>query len=402
MANSLRTRLLLGAVALAIAVGFAVALWPRPVPVDTSEASRGPLRVTVDEEGKSRVKDVYVISAPTAGRLLRSTLKQGDEVRKGETIIAMIEPSVPPFLDLRGRRELTALVEAARAAVSLAEAELAQARSELKFAERELNRASSLSQTRVIAERQLEKARLDVDVRKAAVARAEASREVRLRELARATAQQTTPDDPEAGSHEGTPYIAVRAPVAGRVLKLMQESEQVVAQGTPLAEIGDPSNLELVVDLLSTDAVRVAPGALALVNGWGGLEFVAKVERVEPAGFMKVSALGIEEQRVKVVLSLPANAQPRRRLGHEYRVFVRIIVEDLPDPLRVPIGALFRQGDAWVVFTVHKARARVTPVQLGARNAHYAQVISGIEGGTRVILHPSDRVADGARIVERR
>ena len=141
---------------------------------------------------------------------------------------------------------------------------------------------------------------------------------------------------------------------------------------------------------MSTEAVRVAPGALALVNGWGGLEFVAKVERVEPAGFMKVSALGIEEQRVKVVLSLPANAHFSRRLGHEYRVFVHIIVEDLPDALRVPIGALFRQGDAWVVFTVHNGRARVTPVQLGARNAHYAQVVSGIEGGrassfTRVI-----------------
>src|SRR5512145_739870 len=331
--------------ALAVGAAFAIALWPRAVPVDTAAIARGPLTVTVDEEGKSRIKDVYVISAPTAGRLLRTTLKPGQEVRRGQ-VVAVIEPSVPPFLDLRSRRELEALIEAARAAVTLAEAELAQARSELQFAERELERAASLSRTRVIAERQLEKARLDVDTRKAALARAQANRELRRRELESALARRIGPDEASAGSDETTPYISVAAPIAGQVLMVLQESEQVVLQGTPLMEVGDPENLELVVELLSSEAVRVRPDAAAIVEGWGGLQLAAKVDRVEPAGFTKVSALGIEEQRVKVVLSLIGEPEQRRRLGHDYRVFLRIVVHQSADALLVPLGALFREGDA--------------------------------------------------------
>ena len=392
---------LAAALALAVVAAFAIALWPRAVPVDTALTARGPLTVTVDEEGKARIRDVYVISAPTAGRLLRTTLKAGHEVRKGQ-VVAVIEPSVPPFLDLRVRRELEALIEAARAAVALAEAELAQSRSELMFAERELERAASLSKTRVIAERQLEKARLDVDTRKAALARAEANRELRRRELDSALARRTGPDDPAAGSDESTPYVSVAVPSAGRVLKVLQESEQVVVQGTPLVEGGDPENLELVVELLSSEAVRVRPGAAAIVEGWGGLQLAARVDRVEPAGFTKVSALGIEEQRVKVVLSLTGDPGQRRRLGHDYRVLVRIIVHEAPDALLVPLGALFRQGEAWAVFIVERSRARVRMVEVGARNARHAEVVGGLAAGERVILHPSDRVLEGVRVVERR
>lgn len=391
---------LAAALALAVVAAFAIALWPRAVPVDTAAIARGPLTVTVDEEGKSRIKDVYVVSAPTTGRLLRTTLKAGHEVRKGQ-VMAVIEPSVPPFLDLRVRRELEALIEAARAAVALAEAELAQAHSELQFAEREFERASSLSKTRVIAERQLEKARLDVDTRKAALARAEANRELRRRELESALARRTGPDDPAAGSDETTPYVSVAAPVVGRVLKVLQESEQVVAQGTPLVEVGNPENLELVVELLSSEAVRVRPGAASIVEGWGGLQLAAKVDRVEPAGFTKISALGIEEQRVKVVLSLTGDPGQRRRLGHDYRVFVRIVVHEAPDALLVPLGALFRQGEAWAVFVVARSRARVRIVEVGARNTRHAEIVGGLVAGERVILHPSDRILEGVRIVER-
>ena len=387
--------------AVAVLSAFAIALWPRAVPVDTAPISRGPLTVTVDEEGKSRIKDVYVISTPTTGRLLRTSLKSGHEVRKGQ-VVAVIEPSVPPFLDLRSRRELEALIEAARAAGALAEAELAQSRSELQFAEREFERASSLSKTRVIAERQLEKARLDVDTRKAALARAEANRELRRRELESALARRTGPDDPAAGSDETTPYVSVAAPIVGRVLKVLQESEQVVLQGTPLVEVGDPENLELVVELLSSEAVRVQPGAAAVVEGWGGLQLAAKVDRVEPAGFTKVSALGIEEQRVKVVLSFIGDPRQRRGLGHDYRVFVRIVVHQSADALLVPLGALFRQGQAWAVFVVERSRARTRIVEVGARNAQHAEIVGGLAAGERVILHPSDRILEGVRVVERR
>jgi HlyD family secretion protein len=402
MKHPLAKPVLLGALGLAIVAAFAAALWPRPVPVDTSLIGRGPLAATVDEEGKSRIKDVYVISAPTAGRILRSTLKAGHEVRRNQ-VVAVIEPGVPPFLDLRVRRELEAQIEAARAAVRLAEAEMEQARSELGFAERELKRSTALSKSQVITERQLEKARLDAETRKAALARTEANLELRRRELESALARRTGPEQaPPAGADENTPYVSVGSPVNGRVLKILQESEQVVAQGTPLVEIGDPENLELVVELLSSEAVRVQPGAKALVEGWGGLELAAKADRIEPAGFTKVSALGIEEQRVRVVLALEGDPEQRRRLGHDYRVFVRIVVQESPDALLVPTGALFRKGDAWAVFTVEGGRARTRTIQVGARNSRHAEVLGGLEAGARVILHPSDRVVEGVRVAERR
>jgi HlyD family secretion protein len=393
---------LVGALGLAILAAFTAALWPRPVPIDSAPIARGPLTVTVDEEGKSRIRDVYVISAPTSGRILRSTLKAGHEVLKGQ-VVAVIEPGVPPFLDLRGRRELEAVIEAARAAVRLAEAELAAARTELAYAERELARSIPLSKSQVIPERQLEKARLDAETRKAALARAEANRELRWRELESAIARRIGPEQaPPAGADENTPYVSVGSPIGGRVLKVLQESEHVVAQGTPLVEIGDPQNLELVVELLSNEAVRVRPGARAAVEGWGGLQLGARVERIEPAGFTKVSALGIEEQRVRVILALEGDPAERTGLGHDYRVLVRIVVEASADALLVPTGALFRKGDAWAVFTVAGGRARTTLIEVGARNNRHAEVLEGLEAGARVILHPSDRVVEGVRVAERR
>jgi HlyD family secretion protein len=166
-------------------------------------------------------------------------------------------------------------------------------------------------------------------------------------------------------------------------------------------EVGNPENLELVVELLSSEAVRVRPGAASIVEGWGGLQLAAKVDRVEPAGFTKISALGIEEQRVKVVLSLTGDPGQRRRLGHDYRVFVRIVVHEAPDALLVPLGALFRQGEAWAVFVVARSRARVRIVEVGARNTRHAEIVGGLVAGERVILHPSDRILEGVRIVER-
>jgi HlyD family secretion protein len=385
----------------AVLVALAVALWPRPIPVDTTPVARGPIRVTVDEEGKSRIKEIYVVSAPASGRVLRSSLEAGDKVRKDETIVAVIEPGAPPFLDLRGQRELEALIEAARAAVSLAAAEIVQARSELEFAERELERAGSLARTRTIAERALEKARLDADTRKAALARAEANRELRQRELESAIARRTGPHDPDVFSESASCCVTVRSPVSGRVLKIVQESEQVVAQGSPLLEIGNPENLELVVELLSADAVKVQPGAAATVEGWGGAPLAARVDRVEPAGFTKVSALGIEEQRVRVVLSLGADPDQHPRLGHDYRVFVRITVHESADALLVPLGALFRHGRAWAVFVMEGGRALLRAVDVGHRNETHAEVVSGLAAGERVIQHPSDRIADGVRVAER-
>ncbi len=396
-ANIMKRGLMLAA-AVGVAGGLAWAMWPKPVAVDLAEVRRGPLLVTVDEEGKTRIKDVYTVSAPITGKLLRQTLEAGDRVKKDVTTVAVIEPTAPPFLDVRTQRELEAQIEAAKAAVALAEAEVRAAQSELQFAQSELTRARALIRSNAISERALERAQIDVDTRTAALARAKAGLEVRKRELESAQARTTAPEEAWRGEVPVGCCVTARAPVSGRVLRLIQESERVVVAGTPLVEIGDTDNLEIVVEYLSVDAVKVREGAKATVEGWGGPPLAAKVIRVEPAGFTKVSALGIEEQRVRVVLMPERGTEETDRLGHEYRVVVRIQVYEKLDALRVPISALFRKGDEWAVFTVSDGRARLTPVEIGQRNASYAEVLRGLGEGDTVVLHPSDRIDDAIRV----
>jgi HlyD family secretion protein len=374
------------------------ALWPKPVAVELAELRKGPLLVTVDEEGKTRIKDVYTVSAPITGKLVRLSLEAGDRVKKDATTVAIIEPTAPPFLDVRTTRELEAQVEAAKAAVALAEAEVNQAAAELEFAESELARARALIRSKAVSERALERARVDADTRRASLARAKASLEVRKRELESAQARLTAPEEAWKGEIPTGCCVTVRAPVSGRVLRLIQESERVVVAGTPLVEIGDPENLELMVELLSVDAVKVREGAPATIEGWGGTPLTAKVTRVEPAGFTKVSALGIEEQRVRTILKLQNPGEAADRLGHEFRVLVKINTYEAPSALRVPISALFRRHDQWTIYAVERGRARAVPVEIGQRNASFAEVLKGPAERTLVVLHPGDRIADGVRV----
>jgi HlyD family secretion protein len=391
------------AVALLVLVGvFAWAMWPKPVPVDVAVVTRGDVLVTVDEEGKTRIKDVYTVSAPISGKVLRRHLEPGDTVRKDHTVVATIEPTAPPFQDVRVMRELEAQAAAAKAAVALAEAEVRQAQSELDFAEAEHERARTLARSQHIAERALEKAKLDADTRRAALARAKSSLEVRRREVESAQARLIAPEEHWKGEVPVGCCVKVHAPVSGRVLRVLQESEKVVAAGTPLVEVGDPGNLEILVELLSADAVKVRVGASATVEAWGGPPVQAEVVRVEPAGFTKVSALGIEEQRVRTILELRGSAEALPRLGHAYRVFVKITVHAARDALRVPIGALFRKGERWAVFVVEGGRARATAIDVGHRNSNFAEVASRLSQGATVVLHPSDRVADGVKVMSMR
>lgn len=394
-------RALLAALALAIAGALAYALSPRRVPVDTEVLAKGSLRVTTDEEGKTRIKDVYTVSAPIAGKVLRSMLEPGDEVIRDKTLVASILPASPPFLDFRSQQEAAAHVQAAEAAVALAEAELRQSRSELGFAERDLTRAEALAKRDTIAERTLEQARLAVDTGRAAVLKSEASREVRLRELASARARLIEPTDPGVAQGDLACCLEVRSPVSGRVLRVIQKSEQMVASGAPLVEIGDPRAIEIVVELLSTEAVKVREGATATIEAWGGEALPAKVTRIEPAGFTKVSALGIEEQRVRVLLEIDGAPAVAARLGHEFRVFVRIVVAEADGVLKVPLGALYRSAGSWAVFVVEDGRAVPRRITLGARNATHAEVTDGLAAGARIILHPSDRIAAGVKVSER-
>lgn len=384
----------------ASAAGFAYMLAPKPVPVDSASIDRGSIVVTVDEEGKTRIKDVYTVSAPITGRLLRLPVKVGDPVSAHVSPVASILPVTPAFLDQRTKSELLAAAAAAEAAVGLAEAELARKQSEERYAKSNLDRADRLAKSATISQRAFEKAALDQDTAAAAVRQAKANLTLRRHQFASANARLIEPDAlPE---HEtGSCCVVVNAPADGVVLKLIQESEMVVQAGAPVLEIGDTGNLEVVVDLLSTDAVRIAEGANATIENWGGEPLNARVSRIDPAGFAKVSALGIEEQRVTTVLQLSDPRPKWSTLGHDFRVYVRIIEWVDEDALRVPLSALFRIGANWAVFRIDQGRAKQTMVKLGHRNSAYAEVLQGLSKNDTIILFPNDRIADGTAVKER-
>ena len=392
-------RTLLTLVTMAAAAALAWALLPKPVPVDLAAIRKGAMETTVDEEGWTRVRDVYEVSTPVRGRVLRLPVHVGDAVRRDETVVARLEPAAPAFLDLRSRQELEAAVGAAKAGVTLAGAEIERARAELALAEQELERARRLVESAAASRAALDRAVAEADAKRASLAIAQASLDLRRSELRSAEARLIQPH--RALGREATECcIEVRSPVDGEVLRLIKESEQVVQAGDVLVEIGDPAHLEIVVELLTSDAVKVVTGAPARIENWGGPPFEARVERVEPAGYTKVSALGIEDKRVKAILAISTD-QPPSRLGHDFRIFARIRTWQADAVPTVPLSALFRRGADWAVFRAVDGHARETRVEIGERNQREARIVSGLGEGDRVILHPSDRVTDGVRISER-
>jgi HlyD family secretion protein len=455
-----RSRIVGGLVLAGAAAAAVWALMPQPVPVDMAVIDRGDLVVTVDEEARTRIRDIYTVSAPVAGKVLRPALEEGDPVTAAETIVAVLEPTAPAFLDVRARREAEEAVSAARAASAVAAAQLREAQSQLEFAVAEHRRAMELARRETIPQRQLEEARANLETAESRMASAEATLNLRNRELAIAQARLIGPeamaeadgaracapvppadatvlhygeaggrlasatviiaqadrvDDagsaPTSGGNsqnrrdtaaQGLACIYLAAPADGTILTVNQKSEAVVAAGTPLVEIGDPRRLEIVAEVLSADAVRIRRGARASVASWGrpGL-LEAEVRRVEPAGFTKVSALGIEEQRVRVLLDLKSPFEEWSALGHEFRVVIHIVVEEIEDAVLVPIGALYRRGDTWAAYVVEDGRAAERILEIGPRTSSAAVVVSGLVPGEAVILHPSDRIADGTVVTRR-
>lgn len=388
-------------IATAVVAALVYALRPQPAGVDVADVSTGPMAVLVEEEGRTRVKQIYTVSAPISGRILRSTLDAGDTVVKDETIVAVIQPADPPFHDLRSRHEIEAQINAAAAAVELASAELRQAESEAEFAETDLIRNKRLVQSGTVPERTLQKAELEAMTRRAAVVRAKAQVELRRRQLdserAKLIGPEVKADHPEP---KETCCVNVKAPASGKILRRLHESEKVVLAGTVLFEIGDVAAMEIVVELLSTDAVKIQPGAAVAITGWGGTRVLAaRVRRIEPGGFTKVSALGIDEQRVRVILDI--ETKDIGVLGHDYRVFAAITSWRSESVLRVPLSALFRHGKDGAVYVVKSGRAARTIVEIDHRNWEVAEVVRGLAANDRVILHPSDRIADRSRIAER-
>jgi HlyD family secretion protein len=390
------------ALGLALLAGLAWAFRPQPVAVDLVSAHRGPLAVSVDEEGETRVRDVFVLSAPTAGRVQRIEIESGDAVVAAETVVAQIEPLDPDFLDVRSEGEARAAVSAAEAARALAAANLEKAQAELDFARSELERQRGLAARGAASERDLDIAERTHRTARAAVATARAALEESSFELDRARARLVSPLETQHQRHGQCQCIPLRAPVSGRVLRVLRESEGVVRAGEALLEIGDPDALEIVVDLLSADAVKVEPAMRVEIAEWGGeTPLQGRVRRVEPYGFTKVSALGIEEQRVNVIVDLTGPSERWRRLGHGYRVEASIVLWEADDVLQLPLSALFRDGDVWAVFVEERGRARLRHVEKGNQNGLAAEIRSGLEPGERVVLYPSDRVSDGVRIEAR-
>ena len=375
--------------------------WPRSAAVDLGTLSPGPLVVTVDEEGKTRVRDSFVLSAPVSGRLSRIEANVGDFVTANDTVIAEIEPIDPALLDARSMEQARADIKSAESAEALAKANLARGQAELEFVESELERSRQLRNDRMISVRDLDVAVRNAKTARAAVETLAAALQVSRHDLERARAQLMTPTESASLRQECT-CVPVMSSTDGQILQVLRESEGIVAAGEPLVEIGDVEDLEIVVDLLSTDAIKVQPGQRVIIRGWGGDgELEGVVRRVEPFARTKVSALGIEEQRVNVIIDLSNPPQMGTGLGHGFQVEISIVLWEADDVLTVPLTALFRSGDAWALYVEHDGRAVMREVALGRKTQLRAQITDGLQAGERIVLYPSDRIVDNTRITQR-
>jgi len=383
---------------------LAWAFWPRREPTDIAIVERAPLLVTLDEEGETRVRDRFVVSAPLAGRVLRIELEPGDPVDADKTVLAIFQPQAPTLLDARSRAEAEAAVRAARASLETARAERNRTQAELEFAEAEVERIRRLAGEEIVSETELDSAELAARSGAEALEAAEFATQTAHYQLEVARArllEGSTPTGNPGREEMGSP-ISLRSPVDGVVLRRMRESEAVVATGEPLLEVGEPEDLEIVADYLSADAVKIHPGDRVLIEEWGGdRPLEGRVRRVEPSGFMKISALGVEEQRVNVVVDFNDPPQDRKGLADGFRVELQVVLWEGQDVLQVPTGSLFRDGDGWAVFAVDNGRARLRQVEIGRQGGLFAEVLSGLEEGDRVIVHPGDSIAEGLRVESR-
>ncbi|MBE2203824.1 MAG: HlyD family efflux transporter periplasmic adaptor subunit [Chthoniobacterales bacterium] len=385
------------ALGLGLAAFVIFGLLPKPVKVDVAEVSRGPLAVTVIEEGKTRIRHRYIISPPVAGSLRRVPVRAGDPVKADETVVAILQASLASFLDPRARAQAEAAVRTAEAARMQRTEQMQSATVDLDLATKELKRSEQLRKTGAIALQEFDSAtnrvdKLENDLDSSRFALKMAEFEL---EQARAALVQATNSPSDAGLP-----IEIRSPVTGFVLNVFEESARTVTPGLPLLEVGDPTDLEAEIELLSSDAVNVKPGAVVSIEQWGGAHpLKGRVTLVEPGAFLKVSALGVEEQRVKVRVDF--TDLPPGVLGDRFRVEARIVTWDAGDVLQVPTGALFRRGNDWMAFVLEGGHARLTKVTIDHTNGVAAEVTGGLSEGQKVILHPPDTVSDGTAVRRR-
>lgn len=384
----------LGAAALVIVIGsLTLLLAPRAVEVEAAEARLAPFTEAVADQGVARVREAYVVSAPVAGRLSRLTLHVGDPVIADQTVIAEIRPSSVALLDPRTRAQAEAAVAAARAAQATAEAQMAEAAARARKAAGDLVRVRTLQERGVASRQALDNAEAEARVARAAVQAAGAQNQQRRAELAAARSALLGPEA------SGQGLVIVRSPASGRLTRVIQEDAGELAAGAPILEVSDQAGLEAAIEFLSQDAVRIAEGMPAEIYGWGGPGAIpAVVRRVEPQGFTKVSALGVEEQRVRVLLQLTGPPQAWTRLGPGYRLWGRVFLRREARGLVAPLGALVRDGEGWAVYRIRDGRARLTPIRVGAMTDREVEVLAGLSPGDRLVAFPSDKVRDGVRV----
>ncbi|HEV7868051.1 MAG TPA: HlyD family efflux transporter periplasmic adaptor subunit [Chthoniobacteraceae bacterium] len=388
------------AIGAALIGGIIIGLMPKPIEVELATVTTGPLTVSVLEEGKTRIRHRYTVSPPVSGYLNRVELRAGDRIEAGKTVLATIQPQPASFLDPRTRAEAEARVRTSEAAKLQRGAQVDRARASLQLAEKELARAKELKRSGAIAARDWDTAESQVNVLQRELHAAEFGLQVAEFERAQAEAALLQAENPNAAKTEPLPILA---PVSGFILNVHEESARIVAAGAPIMEVGDPTDLEAEIELLSTDAVGVQPGAPVTIEQWGGdAPLHGKVIVVEPGGFTKISALGVEEQRVRVRVNFTEALPPGRTLGDRFRVEARIVTWTSPGVLQVPMGALFRRGGDWMTFRFAGGKAWLTKVEIAHNNGVVAEVRSGLEKDARVILHPPDAVADGASVKARR
>ena len=405
------SRLVLSLIALAlIGAALTAAFWPRPALVDMDAVRIGTMRVTIDEEGRTQVHEPYVVSSPVAGELQRITVLPGQKVTRNETVVARMRPANPTALDARTREQAQAAVTAAEAAIQVAHADLNAAMANQEYADSELQRVSRLVERGITSKVAQERAEQESRVAHAAVNTARAAIAMRVAELNSARAQLISFENEEATkAMEETgptdPGIPILAPIDGTILKLVHKSETTLPAGEPILEIGDVErDLEIEVELLSSDAVQVHPGDPVIITNWGGDgDLEGRVERIDPYGYTKYSALGVEEQRVKATIGFTGDSARRDGLGHGYRVEVRIVVWEGEGVTLVPSSALFRHRDDWAVFRVTEdGVAHLQIVRIGPDNGTVAQLRDGLDPGDRVVLFPSASLTEGQRVAQRR
>ncbi|WP_417621995.1 efflux RND transporter periplasmic adaptor subunit [Parasphingorhabdus sp.] len=392
--NRLGPRIIIGIIFVILAIAIYFAMRSPPIDVDVAKVNEGPMLVSINDEGETRVRDMFVVSAPINGQLLRVDLDAGDPVVAGQTIVARIMPAQPDFLNPRSAAETQAQIQALRAAVQSSTARIAQAEADRKLAAANFERVDALHQRGFATKTAHDASRAARDSSAARLTEARKGAESARAELKAARARLMAPSTRPSGQS-----LAVFSPESGSVLRLTHESETPISAGTPVVEIGNPADIEIVTDLLSSDAVKIKPGSRVIIENWGGDKpLTGKVQRIEPFGFTKISALGVEEQRVNVIIDFADPLAARQRLGHGYRVIVKVVEWEGKNVLQAPVSALFRDKGQWSVFVMRSGKAWLVPVKIGRMNDEHAQILEGLAAGAEVILHPSEKIEDKTRV----